>query len=127
MKVGAIACAFLLIAGVCFGEGINGNFEIGKMIEEGWIRTEIRLGWETPIGPFRNELFGGIETYFNSEGTLLHPFRETYQVGDRVSLRKMYFEIDHRCGHPVFSSYNVKWSNDRRDWSLTTVSVGVGW
>lgn len=105
-------------------EPIHGYFEAGGVLEEPCVRTDVLLWWDARVGPFVNRLYGGFESFYHGDGVLLHPFGAVYRIGDVVRLGVLYAEIDHRCGHPV---YSADWPVPERDWSFTTVSLGVRW
>ena len=108
---------------------IHGRFEVGNVIENEWAYAEIELQWWVGKGSLKNELYGGWQTWFVPHDLCGAPFKDVYFLGNRIHLRKFYFEIEHFCNHPVYSYYNRYWwtENVSNRGDLTTVSIGVKW
>lgn len=128
MKRLLIIIILLFLPVSAFAE-IHGFFEVGKTLENEWTKAEIELQWWMGQGNFRNELYGGWQTWFVLGGFNNYPFKDIYFFGDRIHFRNWYFEVERFCNHPVYSRYNRDWwsENLSKQGYLTTFSIGIKW
>ena len=105
--------AFILLS-VCAGVmaadrgpgGFFGSGEFGYARETQDFYTLLELGYEIELQPVVVSLYGGIEVLMEKgHSVFFHPYRDTYTAGGIVQYRFVYFKVEHKCIHSVYSSY----------------------
>ena len=116
----------LFVPAISFAE-FHGFMEIGKSFDTELAKAEIELQWWIGKNNWKNELYGGWESWFLWKDWRGWPFLDRYKIGNRIHYRNIYIELEHYCNHSVHSYYSegVRNKNDSED--LTTLSFGVTW
>jgi len=118
-----LAVGLLLIPVSAIAE-MHGSLELGQDIKWPLTFVDIELNYSFDIWIFETSIFGGVITYFDTEGIMpVAMKRSIYPIGCLVQYENFYFKIKHFCNHPTISPKAL----EKYLWTMsgTTVSIGI--
>ena len=124
MKLLIIVITFLLIASVGIAGEMHGSVELGQDVKWSLTFVDVQLNYSFDIWIFDTSIFGGVITYFDTEGIIpVAMKRSIYPIGCLVQYENFYFKIKHFCNHPTISPGAL----EKYLWTMsgTTVSIGI--
>ncbi len=121
-----ILLVLIPIAG--FSAEVHGFVEIGRENFHERFYTDMEIRLEFDIYSLKNTIYGGNQIW----ATLVNkpfgsPFLDIYRIGYKLQINRYYAKIEHSCGHPVWSSHNIKWWKDAKQLgqNFTAMTMGV--